>query len=117
VFGISLACGGFYVYNLETIPASGRVRFNIVSPEWEQELGEGEYQKLLQEFKGSILPDYHPEVRRVKRVLGRLVQGLEKLERTNAFGEDGRVVRSSSLDGWQVHVIESNIANAFVIPG
>jgi metalloendopeptidase OMA1, mitochondrial len=99
------------------VPASGRVRFNIVSPEWEQQIGDEEYQKLLQEFRGSILPDHHPEVRRVKRVLAKLVRGLEKLKRTDDFDENGQVVQSSPLGEWKVHVIQSDIANAFVIPG
>ena len=119
VFAVATVLGGFYIYNLETVPVSGRRRFNVVSPEWEHQMGDQEYESILQEFKASILPDWNPQVRLVKQVLRQLVKGLEKLEKTSEFGEEGSVIKSTdgSLEGWQVHVISSDIVNAFVLPG
>jgi metalloendopeptidase OMA1, mitochondrial len=119
VFGVSLACGAFYVYNLEIIPISGRSRFNVVSPDWEKELGKQQYDEIMKQFREAILPEYTSEVRAVKRVLKNLVSGLAKLESYDEFGEEGRVVNATdgSLEGWEVHVISSDEANAFVLPG
>ena len=119
VFAVATVLGGFYIYNLETVPVSGRRRFNVVSPEWEHQMGDQEYEAILQEYRASILPEWDPQVRSVKKVLRQLVKGLEKLENTSEFGEEGSVVKSidGSLEGWQVHVISSDIMNAFVLPG
>jgi hypothetical protein len=82
-------------------------------------MGDQEYESIMQQYRGAILPDWQPEVRQVKRVLVQLVKGLDKLEKTREFGEEGRVVKGTdgNLEGWQVHVISSDIANAFVLPG
>ncbi|KAF2498004.1 hypothetical protein BU16DRAFT_559721 [Lophium mytilinum] len=100
VGGLTTVAGGFYVFNLETVPVSGRRRFNCISSEWEKSQGEAGYQQILQEYSGRILPEWHPATQQVRRVLERLIpqSGLE--------GEE-----------WEVHVIQSDEVNAFVIPG
>ena len=100
VGGIGVACGGYYVYNLEPVPVSGRMRFNVVSPENEQWMGQQMYQETMQEFSGKLMPEYTKEHRQVQRVLDRLIphSGLE--------GEE-----------WEIHVIDDLMKNAFVIPG
>lgn len=85
-------------------------------------MGELQYAQLMQEMRGSILPDYDPNVVRVKRVLTRLVEGLEKLEgegHVTQGGDDAAVSAGAgkALDGWDVHVIANDEANAFVLPG
>ena len=100
VGGLTAAAGGFYVYNLETVPVSGRRRFNVISPETETELAKEQYSLLMQEFKGKILSGRDPRVITVKRVLERLIP---------ASGMTGQ--------NWEVHVIDSPEKNAFVIPG
>ena len=92
---------GFYAYNLERVPVSGRVRFNCVPTSWEASTSLSTYQEILQEYRGQILPDWHPHSRMVNRVLKRLIpnSGLEDQE-------------------WEVHVInDDSNRNAFVIPG
>ena len=85
--------------NIETVPVSGRKRFNCISPETEAELGKQQYEEVLRQYKGSILPASRPEVRMVKKVLDRLVP-------------------NSGVEGdWEVFVVQSEEANAFVIPG
>jgi len=92
--------GGFYIYNLETVPVSGRRRFNIISPKTEEELGEQQYQQVLAQYREKLVSDWDPRLRMVRRVMDRLipVSGLPYQE-------------------WEIHVIESEEKNAFVLPG
>ena len=100
VAGLSGVIGGFYVYNLETVPVSGRRRFNIISPKTEEELGKLQYQQVLAQYHGQLVSDWDPRVRMVRRVMDRLipVSGLQDQE-------------------WEIYVIESQERNAFVLPG
>lgn len=102
VTAISAGVGGVYVYNLETVPVSGRRRFNVISAEFEKQQGDQMYQETLQEYREQLLPPHHPKVQMVQRVLDRLIphSGL-----------------SSEQNRWEVHVIDDNTKNAFVIPG
>lgn len=99
--GLGVGGGFFYYQNLETVPITGRRRFNCVSPAMEKQLSAGGYQQVVQEFRGRILPDNHPYTKLVRRVMKRLipVSGLE--------GER-----------WEVRVIDDPTQkNAFVMPG
>ncbi|KAF2481701.1 peptidase family M48-domain-containing protein [Neohortaea acidophila] len=100
VGGIGGVCGGYYIYNLERVPVSGRRRFNIISPQYEEQAGQAQYEQTLSQFGKSILPHYTKEHQMVQRVLDRLVphSGLEN-------------------EKWEVHVIDDDMKNAFVIPG
>ncbi len=100
VGGLAGAGGGFYVYNLESVPISGRRRFNMVSNAQEEATAKEMYQQVLQQFGDSVLPDNDRRTQRVKRVLQRLIPstGLESAD-------------------WEVRVIESEEMNAFVMPG
>ncbi|MCJ1352671.1 MAG: hypothetical protein MMC33_002655 [Icmadophila ericetorum] len=103
-YGLGTAGAGattFVALNIETVPVSGRKRFNWVSPKYEQEMGEAQYQQTMQQFQGAILPDHHPYSKLVRKVLDRLIpaSGLEN-------------------EAWEVHVINApNEMNAFVVPG
>lgn len=98
---VGLGGGAFYVYNLERVPVSGRLRFNCIPASFEEQMGQQLYQQVMREYGGKVLPASHPESRMVRRVLERLVphSGLE------------------GQGGWEVRVIEDEQANAFVIPG
>jgi predicted Zn-dependent protease len=63
-------------------------------------MGEQGYQEIMRQFRGEILPEWDPRVRMVERVMNRLipVSGLESAK-------------------WQVHVIDADEINAFVLPG
>jgi hypothetical protein len=118
--GLGVAGGSFYIYNVETIPVSGRRRFNIISPEQELAEGKQSYAALLQQYQGLILPDHSKEVQRVRNVLRRLVGALGHLqENEDQFQDQSQVVTGSdgSLEEWTVHVIKDKSPNAFVIPG
>ncbi|KAF2836669.1 hypothetical protein M501DRAFT_1059624 [Patellaria atrata CBS 101060] len=104
VVGLATVVGGFYVYNLETVPVSGRRRFNIVTRELELDMGRQMFEGVMRDMGGRVLPEWDPRTRRVKGVLERLIpnSGLD------VSGKGG---------GWEVRVIEAPEANAFVIPG
>jgi metalloendopeptidase OMA1, mitochondrial len=101
---IVVSSGGVVVYvsNQETVPVSGRRRFNVVSHDLEKQISGGQYEGLVDEFKGKIFPENHPYTQMVARVVERLLPSVGGL----------------AEDEWRVHVIdEPNQRNAFVIPG
>lgn len=100
VGGVGALCGGYYIMNLEPVPVSGRMRFNVVSAEYEKSQGEAMYKEVLQEYGKQIMPPQSPEVQMVHRVLERLIphSGVPN-------------------DDWEVYVIDDDMKNAFVIPG
>ena len=101
VGAVGLGAGGFYWYNLERVPISGRLRFNCVSANLEKEISAGGYQQVLQEYKGNILPPNHPYSRMVNRVMERLIPQSGLVE-----------------EEWEVRVIDDkDQKNAFVMPG
>ncbi|EGX51875.1 hypothetical protein AOL_s00043g609 [Orbilia oligospora ATCC 24927] len=99
--GLGALTGGFYVYNLEEVPISGRRRFNIISEDFLQSLSEDKNQEILSKYQGQILPESDPRFKQVRRV-------LEKLAPNSGLPSDYN---------WEATVIESDEANAFVIPG
>lgn len=101
VGGVGMGGGVFYYVNLERVPISGRLRFNCVSEGYEEQAAEQQFQMVMQEFQGRVLPPNHPSSRLVNRVLERLTP-------------------TSGLDGqkWEVRVIDDpEQKNAFVMPG
>jgi metalloendopeptidase OMA1, mitochondrial len=94
---------GFVGYNMEQVPVTGRWRFNCVPASFLENTSEGAYQQMLQEFGQSMLPEWSPEVQRVKRVLERLIphSGLS----------------GATAKPWTIHVVQADEPNAFVMPG
>ncbi|RJE20559.1 mitochondrial inner membrane [Aspergillus sclerotialis] len=93
--------GVFYIYNLETVEATGRRRFNCIPHSKELQLGDSQYKEILRSASGHILPESHPLTQSVNRVLQRLIPEAP-IEGAN----------------WRVHVInDPSTTNAFVIPG
>ena len=76
------------------------MRFNVISPAIEEQLGQDMLEQTMQEFGNQIMPEYTKEHRMVQRVLNRLIphSGLRNEE-------------------WEVRVIDDPTKNAFVIPG
>lgn len=102
---ISAGGAGVYVLNLETVPVSGRRRFNFIPAKMEEALGESTVAEIKQQYAGRFLDDSDPRSRLVKRVLERLLPF--------AFREG----EGLSEMAWEVHVIDSPEMNAFVVPG
>lgn len=101
VGAVGAAGGGFYYYNREQVPISGRKRFNCISPAREEAMAEAQYDGVMQEYGRRILPPDHPHSRMVNKVLQRLIP---------AAGLEGQK--------WEVKVInDPKQANAFVLPG
>lgn len=100
---VSIGISAFIGTHMERAPISNRLRFMLVSKRLENSIGEQGYQEVLAQYKGHILPDSHPDTRRVKRIMKRIIEvsGLE----------------SENMD-WRVHVISDPKAppNAFVLP-
>ncbi|KAL5348737.1 metalloendopeptidase [Pseudogymnoascus australis] len=111
---IILTAGGmtiFYFMNIETVPVSGRRRFNCFSDESAEQQGQLAYKQILNEEarRGRVLPRSDFRVRRVETVLRRLIEAGDL-----GTGQSDR----KEGEGWTVHVIEDpNQANAFVLPG
>lgn len=95
---------GFYFTNLETVPVSGRTRFNCYSAASVREVGETQAKMVKYELErqgGRLLPDRDRRTRMVKRVMAKLIP-----------------FSGMADEQWEVYVIEDpNTANAFVLPG
>ncbi|KPI40118.1 Mitochondrial metalloendopeptidase OMA1 [Cyphellophora attinorum] len=60
---ILLVSGGgvvVYAWNQESVPVTGRRRFNVVPPDLEKQIAGGQYDQIVSQFKGQILPPEHP---------------------------------------------------------
>ncbi|KAK4225901.1 peptidase family M48-domain-containing protein [Podospora fimiseda] len=104
IFFSSISALIFYFSNLETVPVSGRTRFNVYSRDRTIEISQMQYKRIiasLHDQGGRILPDWDYRTQLVKRVMRRLIpkSGLTDQE-------------------WEILVIEDDSqANAFVLPG
>lgn len=93
----------FYFANVETVPVSGRKRFNCHSEESVRELSERQFEVLLKDFQHQhvrFLPAWDARARLANRVMDRLkpVSGMNDVE-------------------WELFVIDDpGNANAFVLP-
>ncbi|KAK4104171.1 hypothetical protein N658DRAFT_245316 [Parathielavia hyrcaniae] len=102
----------FYFAHLETVPVSGRTRFNVYSADSVRRAGDVEYRRLLWDLERGgvvLLPAWDPRAVRVRRVMERLIpfSGLAEEE-----GGEGRKKE------WEVYVVDdARTANAFVLPG
>ncbi|TWU79173.1 hypothetical protein ED733_008885 [Metarhizium rileyi] len=94
----------FYFYNSQTVPVTGRRRFNFLSDKMVQQAHSRAAEAVIlavEEQGGHFLSDWDPRTILVKRVMKRLipVSGLPELD-------------------WEVRVIaDDRTANAFVLPG
>ncbi|KAI0885641.1 uncharacterized protein GGS22DRAFT_131801 [Annulohypoxylon maeteangense] len=99
-----LGAVAFYFSNIQTVPVSGRRRFNCFSDETVEAASEAQVKRLIWEVErsgGRFLGDWDPRVIMVKRVMRKLipVSGME--------GAD-----------WEIRVIDDpRTVNAFVLPG
>ncbi|KAK4449119.1 peptidase family M48-domain-containing protein [Podospora aff. communis PSN243] len=104
---IGIAVSGafiFYFSNLETVPVSGRTRFNVYGPDTVREAGEMQYKATMYELEKAgarILPGWDWRTVRVKRVMRKLIP-----------------FSGMADEAWEIFVIEDpHTANAFVLPG
>jgi len=109
VAGTGLVAYSYFAF-LEEVPLTHRKRWIATSPQWEQQLGRQEYQKMLQEFRnrGQVLPPNHRASVTVQRVGSNLAQAAQQ------FAHDHNLPISKSP--YTYTVIRSDMANAFVLP-
>ncbi|KAM5352413.1 hypothetical protein ACJ41O_005136 [Fusarium nematophilum] len=99
-----LAAVGFYLYNSQTVPVTGRRRFNFLSDTMVARAHSKAAGQIIEQVRaqgGHFLSDWDPRTILVKRVMKRLipVSGMTDLN-------------------WEIFVIaDSRTANAFVLPG
>ncbi|RSL42524.1 hypothetical protein CEP53_012150, partial [Fusarium sp. AF-6] len=99
-----LAAVGFYLFNSQTVPITGRRRFNFLSDTVVARVYSKAVKETIEQVRaqgGHFLSDWDPRTRLVKRVMSRLipVSGMADLN-------------------WEIFVIaDSRTANAFVLPG
>ncbi|KAH8699684.1 peptidase family M48-domain-containing protein [Ilyonectria robusta] len=104
VLATVLAAVGFYLYNSQTVPVTGRRRFNFLSDSMVARAHSKAAGQIIEQVKaqgGHFLGDWDPRTILVKRVMKRLipVSGMTDLN-------------------WEIYVIaDSRTANAFVLPG
>lgn len=72
----------FYLYNIQTVPVSGRRRFNCYSNSTVEAVGEQQVKHVIYDVErqgGRFLSDWDPRTQMVKRVMRRLipVSGME----------------------------------------
>jgi predicted Zn-dependent protease len=91
--------GVYYFANLETVPGTNRKRFVGVPRKVEEFISANTYRQLMQEYQRNMLPPTHPISTSVEEIAKRIiaVSGLDHLD-------------------WQVHIVDSHVRNAFVIP-
>jgi predicted Zn-dependent protease len=77
----------------------GRYQFNFLTPAYEERMGQESYESFLQDYKGHMLPQSHPEYVRIRQIVDRI------LEANHISGN------------WTLTVVDSNEANCFVLPG
>lgn len=99
-----LAAVLFYFYNIETVPISGRRRFNCYTEKSVNEISDWQYKRILYDLEHQgmrFLPEFDRRTIMVKRVMRRLIP-----------------VSGMADQDWVVHVIDDpKTANAFVLPG
>jgi metalloendopeptidase OMA1, mitochondrial len=94
----------FYLANIETVPVSGRRRFNCFSEAQAEAASEAQVKRIEWEVErhgGRFLDDHDWRTRMVKKVMARLIP-----------------VSGMQDSDWEVRVIaDPHTANAFVLPG
>jgi hypothetical protein len=117
-FGIPLAGLTYlYVHYLDRVPLTRRQRWIATSPEWERQVGDEEYQQLLRQFRGKILPPDHRAAITVQRVGGRIYQAAQAFcHDHHVHSQDSDSKKSTISSPPTFTVVQSEMANAFVLP-
>lgn len=107
--------GVFLVSHLEEAPLSGRTQLVFLDSEQEMELGVMAASQVFKEEKDFILPKHAPETQTVHDVAVELLKGLQAAS-SSSTRPDPRLQERIAALHWEVSVIQSDVANAFVVP-
>ena len=114
VGGTTLLIGYGYYSCLDTVPVTERRRWIATNPEWERQLGDEEYRKLLKMYRTELLPPSHPASLTVHRVGSRIAQAsynfASKYQLPSTTSHNKKIP-------FTYQVVRSDVANAFVLPG
>jgi predicted Zn-dependent protease len=102
--------GGVYIYYkyLDPVPLTERQRWIATSPEWERQVGDQEYQQLLKQYRGQILPSHHRASITVERVGNRIAKAALDFAKQHDLDYNTKSITFT--------VLKSDMANAFVLP-
>ncbi|HEX3148601.1 MAG TPA: M48 family metallopeptidase [Gemmataceae bacterium] len=91
----------------------GRDQPLALAPRQEMQVGRKAYAEVLDQYRDRILPNNHPDVHRVNRVVAPLIKAAqnEPLQREINLRVEGYVYE------WQVTVVQERQVNAFCLPG
>jgi hypothetical protein len=100
-----------YVSYMDYAPLTHRRRWIATNPQFEKEMGDENYQQLIQQqFRGKVLPRLHPATQLIERVGSRIFQAAGQFADKNGLDYfDKKNVTFT--------VVDSEQANAFVLPG
>lgn len=105
-----------YWYFQDEAPYTHRKRVLATSPEWEREMGDQEYKKLLQKYRNDILQPDHRASITVKRVGSRIASAAKKFELEYNSSRSKNPQQNNFGGDYTFTVVRSDMANAFVLP-
>ncbi|KAG6887564.1 hypothetical protein C0992_011787 [Termitomyces sp. T32_za158] len=126
------------VGQLEQVPETGRWRFMVISPNFEDKIGKLAYQEILQDNANQILPPNHIIARNIRRIVSRILYASNLGEirgYSTPLGGPGRpwgdaegswdpdsqrqnAYQSATPRQWEVVVVGNpKIVNAMAVPG
>ncbi|XP_052032837.1 metalloendopeptidase OMA1, mitochondrial isoform X2 [Apodemus sylvaticus] len=93
----------FYFTHLEVSPVTGRSKLLLVGKEHFRLLSDLEYEVWMEEFKNDLLPERDPRYLTVKEVVCHLTRCNQDIPGISEIN-------------WVIHVVNSPVVNAFVLP-
>ncbi|XP_076894837.1 mitochondrial metalloendopeptidase OMA1-like [Bidens hawaiensis] len=124
-----------YFGNLESIPYTQRSHMVLMPHNLEKQMGESQFQKLKDGFKGKLLPPMHPDTRRVRMIARDIIQALprgfnnkqqtdevnidDNHDETRDNNNNNNKSAISYLEGlvFEVLVVDDHAVNACPFPG
>jgi metalloendopeptidase OMA1, mitochondrial len=114
--GCSATVAAAYYAYLDVVPLTGRKRWIVTSPSWESQMGDQEYQRLVEQYQFDILSPTHRASVTVHRVGQRIANASIIFGQSYKFASND-IVAKNILKPYSYTVIRSDMANAFVLPG
>jgi predicted Zn-dependent protease len=113
---VFLVAGVYYAF-LDRVPLTNRQRWIATDPKLEQELGDVEFEGLLKQFRGSILPHHHRATKTVQRVGSRIATAAQEFMQQQVTLNSNSINLTLLARPYTFTVVQSDMANAFCLPG